>query len=274
MRDGLPDLLQMAEFIQGCEVYDLNPYGVGLGAFPRWIQVQLRGEYITDVRYRDNLGLAVGDICIVVRFREGEQYEVFSTGGTAGGGGGRWPGEAIDPHGFENRFDSAISFVNGTRTFAITGAAYKFWNRNNEFIGAGDSDVLPAATDWYFYYYDIHGALNRSTSPILMNSRTPVAYVFWNNILSEGILFEERHGISMDFATHYYLHNTIGAKVVWGFTIAGYTLSPAVPADADNTYSLTFGYLADEDIELNRAALPDDGPYTVWHRTGAAGAWT
>lgn len=274
MRDGLPDLLQMAEFIQGCEVYDLDPYGVGLGAFPRFIQVHLRGEYITDVRYRDNLGLAVGDICIVVRFREGEQYEVFSVGGTAGGGGGRWPGEAKDPHGFENRIDSAISFVNGTRTFAITGGAYKFWNQGNEYTGAGDNDVLPAFTDWYFYYYDTHGALDRTTSPVMLFNHTPIAYVFWNNTLSEGILFEERHGISMDWATHRYLHVTIGARVEYGFAITGYTLSPAVPADADNTYGIGNGFLADEDISIWKAALPDNGPYTVWHRTGVAGVWT
>ena len=97
MRDGLPDLLQMAEFIQGCEVYDLDPYAVGLRVFPRFIQVYLRGEYITDVRYRDNLDMAVGDICIVVRFREGEQYEVFSAGGPTGGSSAfGWPEEATE----------------------------------------------------------------------------------------------------------------------------------------------------------------------------------
>jgi len=98
--------------------------------------------------------------------------------------------------------------------------------------------------------------------------------VFWNNALGEGILFEERHTISMDYATHFYLHTTVGARVVSGFAIAGYTLSPAVPADADNTYSISNGFLADEDIYLWKAALADNGPYTVWHRSGAAGVWT
>ena len=275
MRDGLPDLLTMAEFIQGCEVYDLDPYSVGLRVFPRFIQVHLRGEYITDVRYRDNLDLAVGDICIVVRFREGEQYEVFSAGGPTGGSAAfGWPEEATDPHGFENRLDSAISFVNGTRTFAIVGAAYNFWVYGDKYIGTGDSDILPAGTDWYFYFYDTNGNLDRTTSPILANNRATIAYVFWNNALGEGILFEERHGISMDFATHYHLHQTLGSRVISGFAIAGYTLSPAVPADADNTYSIANGFLADQDLEIWKAALADNGPYTVWHRDGAAGVWT
>jgi len=273
MHDHLPDILQMAEFIQGCIVTDLSPYAPGVLTFPRLIQVQLRGEYITDVRYREDLGLELGDTCIVVRFREGEQYEIYSAGGSTGGGTvGLWPGEATDPHGFENRIDSAISFVNGTRTFAITGT-YNFWNQGNKFIGTGDSGIVPAFTDWYWYYYDTNGLLDVSTSPVVMNSRTFVAYVYWNNTLSEGVLFEERHGISMDFATHYYLHNTIGTKVQWGFDIGGYTLKPAVPADADNTYSISTGYLADEDISIFKAALPDNGPYTIWHRTGVAGVW-
>lgn len=88
MKEELPWLLQITEFIQGCTVEDLDPYSVGLNTWPRLIRVKLRGEYNTDVWYREEMGLIVTDDVTVVRLREGEQYEIFRIGGSTGAGTG------------------------------------------------------------------------------------------------------------------------------------------------------------------------------------------
>lgn len=88
MKEELPWLLQITEFIQGCTVEDLDPYSVGLATWPRLIRVKLRGDYNTDVWYREEMGLIVTDDVTVVRLREGEQYEIFRIGGSTGAGTG------------------------------------------------------------------------------------------------------------------------------------------------------------------------------------------
>jgi len=112
MKERLPWLLDVAEFIQGCTVEDLDPYSAGLTTWPRLIQVKLRGEYNTDVWYRQSMGLAVTDEVTVVRIRDGDQYEIFSAGGSSGAG---LPGVS-----FANpTAQVGTSAVNGTATTAM-----------------------------------------------------------------------------------------------------------------------------------------------------------
>lgn len=80
---SIPEILGIDETVSGCEVMNLDPYGVG--TLPRYIQVALRGGYRVDAFYRGNIpGLALTDLVTVVHFRDGDRYEVLGAGGATG----------------------------------------------------------------------------------------------------------------------------------------------------------------------------------------------
>lgn len=77
----LPTLLGVDEFISNCEVVHMDPAGVGV--FPRYVRVRIH-EYQQDVYYRGGLGIGVGDYVTVLHYRQGDRYEIFGSGGSAG----------------------------------------------------------------------------------------------------------------------------------------------------------------------------------------------
>jgi len=88
-----PDILGIDEIIPGCQVFSLDPFGVGVGVFPRYLEVGLRGTapavglgtgYRVHVLFRGGLTLAVGDYVTVVHMRDADRYEVLTAGGAAG----------------------------------------------------------------------------------------------------------------------------------------------------------------------------------------------
>jgi hypothetical protein len=81
----LPKQLGIDHVISGCIVVNLDPYGVGVGVTPRYIQVALRGEYYIDVFYRGGVtGIAVGTELNIFHLSEGDRYEVLGPGGAIG----------------------------------------------------------------------------------------------------------------------------------------------------------------------------------------------
>jgi hypothetical protein len=181
-----------------------------------------------------------------------------------------------EPNGFLDRTNSVMTFVDAApREFTITptGASFvvriagKLYNKTSESI------TIPDVTGLYYIYYDADGIMTQSTTVWDLQITVPIAMVYWNSSLPGSVVYEERHGLVMDWRTHYYLHTTRGTVTVEGFDISGYTIAPPAPADADNTYAIATGKISDEDIESTLAALADGGPYTVWYRSGAAGVW-
>lgn len=181
-----------------------------------------------------------------------------------------------EPGGFPNRTDTTISFVNGTRTFTIApvGATFTVRIAGVLYTKGSESIVIPDVTNLYYIYYDVNGVLAQLTTPWTFQTQILVAVVYWNAADAAGLLYEERHGLVMDWATHKRLHDVNGTQVESGFALSGYTLQPAAPADADNTYAVATGEIHDEDIELTLSTLADNGPYFLAYRTGAAGIWT
>jgi len=81
-----PEVMGIDEVIAGCQVIDLDPFGVGVGTVPRYIRVALRDQYYQNVYYRGGItGLAVTDYVTVIHLRDGNRYEVLGPGGSTGG---------------------------------------------------------------------------------------------------------------------------------------------------------------------------------------------
>lgn len=182
--------------------------------------------------------------------------------------------------GFPNQTDSAMSFVDGTRTFTIQPAvaAFDFYQDSVQYhrIAADNVVITDIEGLWYIYY--LAGVL--TASQIFWNLRTmvPVAIIYWdatNNLCL--LLADERHGLTMDWATHAYLHETIGTRFADGIGITATTTGTG-NLDADAQVALDNGVIYDEDLRIN---IVDDAPQDltpiaeipVFYRDGAAGDW-
>jgi hypothetical protein len=157
-----------------------------------------------------------------------------------------------EPTGYPNRNDSTFSFDDGTRTFTIepTGVSFDFWSQGTKLtISSPVSLILPNVTDKYFIYFDNTATLGYSTSfnDTLLNDKIFTATVYYNAITGKGeFVVDERHGLTMDWATHFHLHNAFGTRYYGGFGLA-YTLGDG-SLDTHGQISLGAGTIADEDI--------------------------
>lgn len=139
----------------------------------------------------------------------------------------------MDPTGFVDRV-ATLSFVDGTRTFTITGS-HAIYISGIKTTKTTDSIVIANTVSVHWIYYDGTGTLSESTTP--PDFYLPlIATVYWDG--TKGVLGEERHGINMYGSVHEYLHKTVGARYING--LAG--------TFTDTTISIDSGSFADEDI--------------------------
>jgi len=142
-----PDVLGIDEFIAGCDVTDMDLYGVGVGVYPRYIQCEIR-EYLQPVFYRGGLTLIVGDAVTVVHIRDGELYEVAGPSGATGSVIGI-------PHDLLSVTHTDTDPQVVTRGSLVVGDATPEWTELVAGIGhailkmnAGGTDPAWAAFDW------------------------------------------------------------------------------------------------------------------------------
>lgn len=144
-----------------------------------------------------------------------------------------------EPTGFPNTTDSNMSIA--TRLFSISpsGVNYDFYIRGVRFTKTGtDQTTIPdVAGQINYVYFDDTGTLQNSTTFPDMGANALVATVYWNGFTA--LLGEERHGLTMDWATHVYLHQTVGVR--YGDGLAGTFSNPAA-------ISVGSGSIWDEDL--------------------------
>lgn len=160
-----------------------------------------------------------------------------------------------EPTGFVNRHDSIIAFTDATRTFTISPAvtSYSVYNKGVLHVKTTTEQVTinDEEGNWYIYF-GLDGNIGvTSTFPGTNNGIALIVSIYWDATNKKGILIgEERHGCAMDWATHEYLHNTVGTRYGSGSNIGNYTLVGNGNNDIDVTISLTDGVIYDEDNRL------------------------
>lgn len=193
-----------------------------------------------------------------------------------------------EPMGFENRTDSVMSFNAGLRQFTIQPAStsYRVWIQGKEFVKTTSQSVtILNQSDLYYLYFDSAGALQYGTS-FDFGQHCPISAVQWNASTGQYyFLGEERHGISMDWATHEYLNAVNGLRWASGFNATNYTTSGDGSANAHAQIDLTSGVVYQEDIKISVAHsnTPDyslfqqdiagPGRFPVTYHSGATGEW-
>ena len=158
-----------------------------------------------------------------------------------------------EPHGFPSRTDNTISFDNTSREFTIapTGASFKVWASGTEYtITTAQTFAIPDTTGLYYIFFD--GEFGYQTSYFVWESQAPVSYIYWNQTTQKAEFFaDERHGVTLDWASHEYLHRTRGAALANGFSLSGYTIAGDGTLDAHAQVGLGDGTFFDEDLEVS-----------------------
>lgn len=170
---------------------------------------------------------------------------------------------------------TTLTYNETTRTVTITPTAASFdvYVGGIKYTKTGVQSIVHGTTQGgHFIYYDATGTLVTGTTPWDLQFHAPVAYVFWDATNSRAIPFEERHHAGRDVYWHRNQHAAEGTKATSGFGISGYTLNSGT-ADTAVTFAIASGRVEDEDIQVDTQVLPDNGPYTIMERVGAAGDW-
>jgi hypothetical protein len=160
-----------------------------------------------------------------------------------------------EPMGHADKTQSTISFNAGTRTFTIApvGANFVVWCKGEKYTyTTAQTVVIPDTDGLHYIYFSLTGVLSTKMSFFTWDEDAPTSYVYWNATLNEAIYFaDERHGVTLDWQTHEYLHRTRGAAIANGFALSGYTISGTGSSDSDAQVTLEGGTFFDEDMQVD-----------------------
>ncbi len=165
-----------------------------------------------------------------------------------------------EPTGFIDRTSSTTSFVDLTREFTIapTGASYDVYVQGDKFTkSASETIILDNLSGNHYIYFNSLGNLS-STQIInsdLFQNNALISVIYWNSDTSSHTYFaEERHGLSMDGATHSYLHTVFGARYLSGLALQGFTVDGSGNSDTHAQFTADSGSIRDEDLLITMSA--------------------
>lgn len=159
-----------------------------------------------------------------------------------------------EPTGFENRTDSVITFDDSTRQFTIapTGSSFSVWVKGKKFtITSPQTITLNTVDESKYIYFNSSGLLSYQTYfdvSIFLNN-CMVSIIYWNSSTNSHSYFaDERHGLTMDGATHGYLHTVFGTRYLTGLALQNFNADNNTPTDASAQFTSDVGEIRDEDI--------------------------
>lgn len=163
-----------------------------------------------------------------------------------------------EPMGHTDKTQSLISFNNASRTFSISpvAASFEIWTKGvQRTITDTRTVTLPDLTGLYYIYFDTAGELQYRTSFFDWPNDCMTAYVYWNDdTKTASFVADERHGITLDWQTHEYLHRTRGAAIANGFNAGNYVLLGDGSSNSHIQIDVASGTFFDEDLQVDIVA--------------------
>jgi hypothetical protein len=160
-----------------------------------------------------------------------------------------------EPIGHEDKTQSTMSFDESTRTFSIApvGASFTVWCTGVRYVKTTAQTVqIPDTSGLYYIYFNSSGSLAYKTTYFTWETDTPTAYIYWNEVDNKAYFFaDERHGITLDWATHEYLHRTRGASIANGFGVSSYIIDGDGSSEDHAKFDLADGTFFDEDLQVD-----------------------
>ena len=200
-----------------------------------------------------------------------------------------------EPTGYVDRADSQVSFNSGTQTFTIAplspATSFTYYIRGVPYVISTTKTVtIPNVTGTYFIYFDETEALQYQTSfdQDLLSEKGYTAIIFYNSAVGQGGIYfaDERHGLTMDGETHYYLHTSRGTVYVSGFGLTDVSVDGTGSVNTEVQIAVEEGVFYDEDLrhsvvntgdkvnsyDLEQQLSPLPAQIPVFYRLGA-GVW-
>lgn len=198
-----------------------------------------------------------------------------------------------EPTGVENAAATITiswSDVSKILTVAPTGASFNLWQRGVKYVKTTETKDISGviAEGFWYFYYDTAGVLQASQTPWDYAATAQVALIYWDATNTKALaVWWEPHGITMDWATHKYLHTTVGARFWSGLSVSGSLVGDG-SLDADAYVQVGSGAISDEDLEivitnglgsarfeqdLGVPATPTGAKIPVWYLDGATPVW-
>lgn len=180
-----------------------------------------------------------------------------------------------EPIGHEDKTDSVISFDESSREFSISPAStsYTVWCTGKRYVKTSTETVtIPDTSGLYYIYFNSSGSLAYKTTFFTWDQDTPTAYIYWNDVDNKAYFFaDERHGVTLDWATHEYLHRTRGAAIASGFGANNYSLTGDGSLDAHAKIDIANGTFFDEDlqVDIEHSASPTANTWQQRLQSGA-----
>ena len=176
-----------------------------------------------------------------------------------------------EPTGFPSRADSTVTFDDLSRTLTITPTSTSFdvYVKGKKFTKTEESVVISEDAGNHYIYYNSGGVLEETSifDPSIFTDNALIAIVYWNNETNTHVYFaEERHGLTMDGATHGYLHTVFGARFLSGLALENFSIDGAGNDATDAQFISDQGQIRDEDL-LIEIAQQDDIP--ILYREGS-----
>jgi len=157
--------------------------------------------------------------------------------------------------GFASRDQTTFSFNDGTRelTLTPTGLAPDYFVQGirSRLLAPVVSSVIPDTTGMHYFFIDEAGALTSTMTPNTQDYKegAQVAAVFWEAGGTSQMLTDERHALTMDSDTHFYLHQTRGAQYGSGLSLLPNSfLGSDGSANGMGQVRMTGGTYYDEDL--------------------------
>lgn len=148
-----------------------------------------------------------------------------------------------------------MSFNEGSREFSISplSGSYTVWCKGKRHVKTSTETVtIPDTSGLYYIYFNSSGSLAYKTTFFTWEEDTPTAYIYWNQDDDKAYFFaDERHGVTLDWATHEYLHRTRGAAIASGFGANNYTTTGDGSSDAHAQIDIANGTFFDEDLQVD-----------------------
>lgn len=164
-----------------------------------------------------------------------------------------------EPTGFVDRTESTTSFDNSSRLFTIqpVTTSFSFYIKGTKFTKTTlQSITIPnLAGNHYVYFNDVGNlATTQTFTSAIIEQYAFVTVIYWNTDTNTHSYFaEERHGITMDGATHSYLHTTFGARYISGLALENFTIGDGTD-DTHAQFTADLGAIRDEDLYLQLPA--------------------
>ncbi len=184
-----------------------------------------------------------------------------------------------EPTGFPSRDDNTYSFTDGTRTYSIspTGADFDVWVNGVKYTFSSQQDVvIPDTEGLHFIYVNSSGNFVSTTTfaSTLITENALACIVYWDATNNEAIYVgDERHGMTMDGATHVHIHLTDGTKIESGLGLGDITADGNGDLEAAATMSTAGGTIWDEDLDFDITGSSSPAQIPVFYLEGATPVW-